>query len=496
MPSGPPSAPPRLDATTIAAESRPMAQRRSEPDVTVLVIACCPLEPERVGELAVLPASGSSQILGRGGDGDEPRMRFFRPRPGQLEAAAPLASPGLSRRQLEVRTGLGGVEVRRVGQCPMRVNGVECDSAFIQPGDTLRFRQELVLLCARRAARLAPLRHFDLAAAGRFGEADVAGILGESPSVWALRERIAFAAKASAHVLLVGESGTGKELAARAVHRFSARAGRPLVARNAATLPSGLIDAELFGNVRNYPNPGMTDRPGIIGQADGGFLFLDEIGELPAEMQSHLLRVLDAGGEYQRLGEANARRSDFRLLAATNRDPAELKHDLVARLTVRVEMPPLSERPEDIPLLMRHLILRASEKSPEVAARFVERRGEGAASVRVDTQLVDELLRRDYPGNTRELEGILWEAMGSSDGDILVGSGAAGSGPRASEPAPARSQPSSRPRNPDPSEDEIRQTLARENGHVARAANALGLSSRYALYRLMAKLGIEGETGD
>ena len=117
--------------------------------------------------------------------------------------------------------------------------------------------------------------------------------------------------------MLLGETGTGKELAARAVHRFSTRADRPLVARNAATMPAGLIDAELFGNARNYPNPGMAERPGLVGQADGGFLFLDEIGELPSELQAHLLRVLDAGGEYQRLGESRVRRSDFRLLAAT-----------------------------------------------------------------------------------------------------------------------------------------------------------------------------------
>lgn len=493
MPSRPPSAPPALDATTIAAESKLPGRRRSEPDVIVLVIAWYPLEPQRVGELAVVPASGSAQVLGRGGDDDEPRVRFFRPCPGRLEPTGPLASPALSRRQLELANGPDGVEVRNVGQCTMRINGVECLSARIQPGDTLRFRQELLLLCAQRPARLEPLRHFEMAAAGAFGEADVAGILGESPAVWALRERIAFAAKSSAHVLFVGETGTGKELAARAVHRFSARAGRPLVARNAATLPSGLIDAELFGNVRNYPNPGMADRPGLIGQADGGFLFLDEIGELPAELQSHLLRVLDAGGEYQRLGESTSRRSDFRLLAATNRDPEELKHDLVARLTLRVELPPLSERREDVALLVRHLILRASEKSPEIAARFVARQ-EGAAAVRVDTQLVDELLRRSYSANMRELEGLLWNAMSGSDGDT-VSSSELPSGRRARESGAAPSVPSSHPRNAEPSEEAIRQALARENGNVARAAKALGLSTRYALYRLMTKLGIEGDPG-
>src|SRR5580658_1466090 len=325
------SAPRDLHKTTIAAESDSPSRRRGEPDVNVLVIAWYPHEPDRVGELAVIPATGVTQVIGRG-DEDDGRLRFFRARPGRLEPTEPLASPALSRRQLEVRVDTDGMHVRRVGQCPMRVNGVATDEAVVQPADTLRFRQELLLLCTRRAARIPPLRHLEPDKVGPFGKPDALGILGESPAAWALRDQISFAAQSSAHVLVLGETGTGKELAARAVHKLSSRAGRPLVARNAATIPPGLVDAELFGNVRNYPNPGMAERRGLIGQADGGFLFLDEIGELPAELQAHLLRVLDSGGEHQRLGESSAQRSDFRLIAATNRDPTELKHDLLARL--------------------------------------------------------------------------------------------------------------------------------------------------------------------
>src|SRR5262249_49824490 len=151
------------------------------------------------------------------------------------------------------------------------------------------------------------------------------------------------------HVLLVGPSGCGKELAAQAIHARSTRASRKLVSRNAATLPPGLIDAELFGNVANYPNAGMAERPGLIGEADGSTLFLDEIGELPETLQAHLLRVLDEGGEYQRLGDARRRKSDLRLVAATNRSIDELKPDLAARLPLRVALHGLDERPEDIP---------------------------------------------------------------------------------------------------------------------------------------------------
>src|SRR6185295_7811651 len=124
------------------------------------------------------------------------------------------------------------------------------------------------------------------------------------------------------------------------------------------------------GNVKNYPNPGMQERPGLIGQAHGGTLFLDEVGELLPELSAHLLRVLDEGGEYQRLGEATPRRADVRLVGATNRETALLKHDFLARLAVRIDLPPFEARREDIPLLARHLLERAADKSPEIAARF------------------------------------------------------------------------------------------------------------------------------
>jgi DNA-binding NtrC family response regulator len=275
---------------------------------------------------------------------------------------------------------------------------------------------------------------------------------------------------------------------------MSTRAGQPLVARNAATFPAGLMDAELFGNLKNYPNPGMTDRPGLVGQADGGFLFLDEIGELPIELQTHLLRVLDSGGEYQRLGESVRRRSDFRLLAATNRDPEELRHDFLARLTVRIEVPPLAERREDIPLLLRHLVALAAEASPELAGRFIES-GEGKPpGARIDSKLVEAALRSDFPGNVRDLDALLWKAMSASAGSdtILMSDGllpAAASSERGRSTRPGES--SSPVKNREPSESEIRDALRTNAGNVTRAARTLGLSSRYALYRMLMKLGID-----
>jgi two-component system, NtrC family, response regulator HydG len=478
--------------TRSSSGTEPSGAQLALPVVSVFVIAWCREEPERVGELAILP-TGADVVLGRGAPDSEPRMRFFRPLPGRLEPTAPLSSRGLSRRQLEVRPGADQIGVRRVGRCPMRINGVECDEGLVSPGDTVAFRQELGLLCVHRPACPQPLRHFSPDAANAFGGADTLGILGESPAVWLLRDELAFAAKSGRHVLLVGESGTGKELAARAIHRLSSRAERPLVARNAATLPVSLMDAEMFGNLKNYPNPGMSDRLGLVGQADGGFLFLDEIGELPAELQSHLLRVLDSGGEYQRLGESTSRRSDFCLLAATNRDPADLRADLVARLTVKVELPPLSERREDIPLLARHLVLKAASESPDLAKRFTETTPQGLANAKVDSKLVEALLRRDYLGNVRELEAVLWQAMGASDGDFVAYHAAALASETQKGPGNTE-RPDAMPgraRNREPSEQEIREALASATGNVARAAKELGLSSRYALYRRMVKLGIE-----
>ena len=288
-------------------------------EVTAFVIAWSSAEPERIGEVAIIPDFGTAQELGRGpGEAGDARLRFFRQRPASMIEGPSLVSPGLSRQQLLVIPMQGGARIERVGQCVLEVNGQRVDSAEVVPGDVIVLKRELVLFCTRRPAYVPPPRLFPATSWGAFGDVDAVGILGESPHVWRLRESIAFAAKADTHVMLLGESGTGKELAAHAIHKLSSRDARTFVARNAATLPSGLIDAELFGNAKNYPNPGMADRPGLIGEADGGSLFLDEIGELPVELQSHLLRVLDSDGEYQRLGEGTTRRSRLRIIAATN----------------------------------------------------------------------------------------------------------------------------------------------------------------------------------
>jgi DNA-binding NtrC family response regulator len=432
-----------------------------------------------------------------------------------MTPTSPLVAPGLSRRQLLIHPRGNGADIERLGQCTLEVNGRPTDAATIQAGDVVHLRRELLLYCVRRPEKIPPLRLFPEAMVGAFGEADANGVVGEAPCVWRLREKLAFAAKADTHSLLLGESGTGKELAARAVHHLSARSLQQFVARNAATLPSGLIDAELFGNAKNYPNPGMAERRGLIGEADGGSLFLDEIGELPFELQAHLLRVLDGDGEYQRLGEGVARRSNFRLIAATNRDSSTLKHDFAARFTARIEMPNLTRRREDIPLIARHLLLRAARRSGDIAKPFIATTPSGYAYARFGEELVASLFRRDFTTNLRELDALLWRAMGESHDDVIeappelrAGSGEHRLGitvtrpsdeppslppilaPNAPRLSPGQTPP---PLRPEPGADEIREALRAQQGRVTHAARALGLSSRYALYRLMKKHGIDSD---
>jgi transcriptional regulator of acetoin/glycerol metabolism len=441
-------------------------------DLLALMIAWSPVEPQRIGEIALFEPDSGARVLGRGeGDGSE-RVVFQRQRPGVSATTPPLASPGISREQLRVHVDRDKLHVRRIGRCPMERNGEVVDACTIQPGDTLHLRGQLLLHCTKRPFRMDPLKSASLENAPAFGEADRFGIVGESPAAWRLRDRIAWIAAADEHLLLLGASGSGKELCARAVHALSARAKEPFVARNAATIPDGIADAELFGNMKGYPNPGMPERPGLIGAAHRGTLFLDEIGELPMALQASLLRVIDEGGEYHVLGSSVARRSDLRLIGATNREAEALKHDLAARLVLRLDVPGLDDRRDDVPLLVRHLLWRAAEKSPQAVERFLSPRGP-----RLSAGLVAHLLGHGYATNVRELHALLWQAMGQSEGDTIAWQ----------QPSPAA------PSAPEPTEEQVRASLSANAGNVAKAARTLGLSSRYVLYRLMKRYGIAGD---
>jgi len=479
---------------------RPVRVPRRPLETLALVVGWARENPDRAGEVALIDRE---QIFGRGGQRAEDgagRVRFQQQRPGTRLFTEPFESLRVSRAQLRLVPDGDVLVVESIGACPLLVNGERVERAEVKPGDTLQLERAIVFLVARRPDEMPELTSLRLGGGVAFGAADPFGLVGETPAAWMLRDRLAFAAQAGEHVLVHGESGTGKELCAAAIHALSPRSQRPLVARNAATFPAGLVDAELFGNAKNYPNPGAAEREGLIGAADGTTLFLDEIGELPTTLQAHLLRVLDRKGEYQRLGESRMRSADLHVVAATNRALGELKHDFAARFALKVEVPPLSARAADIPLLVRHLLGRVAAGNDEVRRRFFEApratdpRGpavrpelsEDRLVPRVAPALIDRLLRHTFRTNTRELAQILWQALAESRGDTIELTG--GIVQRFAEAAPARAAD-------EISRAQIEAALTAAEGNVTRAARVLGVKNRFVLYRLMKKLGVAAADG-
>jgi two-component system nitrogen regulation response regulator GlnG/two-component system response regulator HydG len=438
-----------------------------------MIVLHAPDDTEHIGAWisAAATRAGQPGVLGRGlpqADDERIRLQAVRQRPGTNTPLPPFASPSLSREQLLVHTvGSDSLELKKIGRRPLAVNGNETNVARVHAGDVVEIGSQLVLLVASRPATLPTQRHFD---AHPFGEADVHGFVGEAPIAWVLRAEIAFMGPLPGHVLITGATGTGKEIVAAAFHQLSGRGGH-LVARNAATFPESLVDAELFGNLKGYPNPGMSERKGLVGTADRGSLFLDEFGELAAEAQAKLLRVLDSG-EYQTLGESRARHSDFRFIAATNKPEEAIRPDLLARFDMRIRTPSLVERREDVPFLVRHLLVSMTAPHPELRERVF---GDRTWPV-LSTSLVSRLARAPFPANVRELRSLLWQSVSKSTGDALEWP------ENASAPAePAADNKEAR---------ELERVLSENGGSIERSWRALGLSSRFALMRLLRKHGI------
>ncbi len=445
-------------------------------EVHALVVAWSFDEGDRLGEVALLPGP-EAVMLGRGtgrAKGVIPRLTFLQQRPAKNLETGPLRGKGISREHVRLEPRADGVAFERLGQTATLVNGQALDAGTVRPGDTLSIEDQLVLFCTRRPTVMPPLRSFPDRLEFPFGRADPFGHVGESPRLWALRDNIAFHAPGDEHVLIFGASGTGKELVARTLHALSRRSKRLMISRNAATLPSALIDAELFGNARSYPNAGMPERPGLIGEASGGALFLDEIGEATPELQAHLLRVMD-GGEYTRLGDATPRRADLRIFAATNREPWELKHDFAARLPARIVTLRLQEHRDDIPLIVRHLLALAAARSPESFRRFVP---EGSVDPRVDPRLIELALHHPWPLNVRDLDGLLTRAAAGSAVDLI----------ECPPEQAVRPEPASE--RPEPSREEIAACLTKHGGNQSRTWRELGLKNRFVFYRLLKKHGL------
>jgi PAS domain S-box-containing protein len=266
------------------------------------------------------------------------------------------------------------------------------------------------VLMEREQARLAAENIYlqeEIKSVHNFGE-----IIGQSPVLLDVLEKVNRVAKTDATVLVTGETGTGKELIARAIHSASHRHDKPLIKVNCAALPGGLIESELFGHEKGAFSGAISRRAGRFELANGGTIFLDEIGEVPTDVQVKLLRVLQER-EFERVGGTDPIKVDVRVIAATNRDPVKLiregkfREDLFYRLNVfPISVPPLRERSGDVPQLVRFLV-----------ARFAARVGVRIESVEKAT--MDRLTRYRWPGNVRELENILERAVILSNGPSL-----------------------------------------------------------------------------
>ena len=357
------------------------------------------------------------------------------------------------------------------------------------------FRADQLLLVVRKAMERERLR----SEVKRLSE-EVSSLRGDSGVVGrsdALRELVAVARKVAKHpstVLITGESGTGKELIARLVHDSSPRAERPFVAVNCAAIPDALLESELFGHARGAFTGAVQERLGLFEEADGGTVFLDEIGELPLQLQVKLLRVLQEG-EIRRVGDNASRAVDVRVVAATSRDLEEevrqtrFRADLFYRVNVvRLHLPALRERGEDIPELARHFAsvhaARLGMDKPEVTASAMR-----------------ALMAYGWPGNVRELENAIERALVLAENGIIgaeqlppavlgttppmiTGNGTSdGNGSSGSENG-SNGDLSVKRRTDALERTLIRQALERTARNRTRAAQLLDLSHRALLYKI------------
>jgi len=237
-------------------------------------------------------------------------------------------------------------------------------------------------------------------------------IIGSSKAIQNIYEVIDSVAESDANIMIIGESGTGKELIANAIHYKSPRAKKPFVKINCSALPKELIESELFGHTKGTFTGATTDKSGLIEQATGGSLLLDEIGEMPVELQPKLLRVLQER-VYYRLGSGKALEADFRLISSTNRNPLDavreghLREDLYYRInTIEINVPPLRERAEDVQHLAEHFLRLYAEKYQRPVQA-------------ISQQAYERMFAYAWPGNVRELQNVMERAVLLSKGEVI-----------------------------------------------------------------------------
>ncbi len=351
-------------------------------------------------------------------------------------------------------------------------------------------RHERVVLTMANAVRFARMEN--RAAALEDDVAQLRELVGSSTPMARLRALIAKAAPSEGRVLITGENGTGKELVARAIHAGSPRASFAFIRVNSAALPAELVESELFGHEKGAFTGAVAARAGRFERAHRGTLFLDEVGDMPANMQAKLLRVLQEG-EVERVGASQPRVVDVRVIAATNRDlgamvaTGEFREDLYYRLNVvAIPVPPLRERKDDI---------------PELAIRFCRQAAiaNNRSSVRLEDSALLALSRHDYPGNVRELQNVVERLVILTDTDVIDGCAVEST---LGLPGRARSVPSLYEEGRtlkemmlDAERTILDEALRRHRGNVTDAAGALGLE-RSHLHKKLKALKVTRHTGD